>query len=137
MDVEPIRELCLSLPHVTEKIQWGDHLVFKVARKIFAVVALEPAEHCVSFKCSDEDFAELIERPGIVPAPYLARAHWVALEREHPLTQAELERLLRDAHALVFARIPKALREKLERGKQGRRRKQRPRRLAPARGHNR
>jgi predicted DNA-binding protein (MmcQ/YjbR family) len=127
MDIDRVRELCLSLPHVTEKIQWGDNLVFKVGGKIFAVAALEPAEHCVSFKCSDEDFAELTERPGIVPAPYLARAHWVALEREHPLTQAELERLVREAHALVFARLPKALREKLQR------RKQRTRRLSPAR----
>ena len=117
MDIERVRRICLSLPHVTEQVQWGDHLVFKVARRIFAVAALEPAEHCLSFKCSDEDFAELIERPGIVPAPYLARAHWVALELENPLKPAELERLLRDAHALVFAKIPRKLREKLSRSR--------------------
>lgn len=127
MDIERVRELCLSLPHVAEKIQWGDNLAFKVAGKIFAVAALEPAEHCISFKCSDEDFAELIERPGIVPAPYLARAHWVALESDHPLTQAEMERLLREAHALVFAKLPKGLRERLRVRKPRARRPSRPR----------
>jgi predicted DNA-binding protein (MmcQ/YjbR family) len=116
MDIERLRNLCLSLPHVTEQIQWGDNLVFKVAGKIFAVAPLEPAERCLSFKCSDEDFAELIERPGIVPAPYLARAHWVALEAEHPLSRAELDGLVRKAHSLIFAKLPKTLRDKLDRG---------------------
>lgn len=117
MDVESVRTICMSLPHATEQLQWGDNLVFKIGGKIFVVAPLEPAEHCLSFKCSDEDFAELIERPGIVPAPYLARAHWVALEREHSLGQAELEALLRNAHSLVFARLPKATREELQLGK--------------------
>lgn len=122
MDIEWLRNLCLSLPHVTEQIQWGDNLVFKVAGKIFVVAPLEPAERCLSFKCSDEDFAELIERPGIIPAPYLARAHWVALETEHPLGQAELESLLRKAHGVVFAKVPKTLRDNLGRGKARKRR---------------
>lgn len=122
MDIEWLRNLCLSLPHVTEQIQWGDNLVFKVAGKIFVVAPLEPAERCLSFKCSDEDFAELIERPGIIPAPYLARAHWVALETEHPLGQAELESLLRKAHGVVFAKVPKTLRDNLGRGKVRKRR---------------
>lgn len=135
MDIEWVRAICMSLPHATEQVQWGDNLVFKVGGRIFAVAPLEPAERCLSFKCSDEDFAELIERPGIIPAPYLARAHWVALEREHPLGQAELEALLRKAYRLVFAKIPKALQDKFGEGKvKGRRsaqsRARRPRRAA-------
>lgn len=117
MDIEWVRNCCLELPHVKEQIQWGDNLVFKVAGRIFAIAALEPSGRCLSFKCSDQDFAELIERPGIVPAPYLARAHWVALEPQHPLTGADLDRLLRRAHALVSAKLPKTLREKLNHGK--------------------
>lgn len=117
MDIDWLRELCLSLAHVTEHIQWGDNLVFKVGGKIFAVAPLEPARYCLSFKCSDEDFVELTERPGIVPAPYLARAHWVALESDHPRDRAELESLLRKAHDLVFAKLPCTLQEKLGRSK--------------------
>ena len=80
MSVDWVRRVCLSLPHVTENVQWGYDLVFKVAGKMFAVTPLEPAPHALSFKCTPEEFATLVERPGIVPAPYMARASWVALE---------------------------------------------------------
>lgn len=126
MDIDWLRRLCLSFAHVTEQIQWGDNLVFKVGGKIFAVAPLEPAQNCLSFKCSDEDFAELIERPGIVPAPYLARAHWVALESDCPRDLAELEDLLRNAHMLVFAKLPRSLQEKLGHSKTPERRSARP-----------
>ncbi|MBZ5584402.1 MAG: MmcQ/YjbR family DNA-binding protein [Acidobacteriia bacterium] len=109
MDIDWLRRCC-RLPHVTESVQWGDNLVFKVAGKIFAIAALEPAGVCLSFKCSPEDFAELAERPGIIPAPYLARAHWVALEHEDALPAAELKRRLRTSYDLVLAALPKRIR---------------------------
>jgi predicted DNA-binding protein (MmcQ/YjbR family) len=74
MDVDFVRRCCKSQPHVTEHVQWGNDLVFKVAEKMFAVTPLEPAKTCLAFKCAPEDFAELTERPGIIPAPYMARA---------------------------------------------------------------
>ena len=107
MSIDWLRSFCLSLPHTTEQIQWGDNLVFKVGGKMYAVTALEPAAHWLSLKCSDEDFAELIEHPGINPAPYLARAHWVAIETEDTLPRAEMQQLLSRAHAIVFAKLPK------------------------------
>lgn len=113
MDIDWLRKLCLSFAHATEHVQWGDNLVFKVGGKIFAIAPLEPSQYGLSLKCSDEDFAELIERPGIMPAPYLARAHWVALESDYPRNLAELEGLLRKAHKLVFARLPKTVQQKL------------------------
>jgi predicted DNA-binding protein (MmcQ/YjbR family) len=109
MDIDWLRRVCLSLPHATEQIQWEDDLVFKVGGKMFAVARLEPARVWLSLKTSPEEFAELVERPGIIPAPYLARAHWVALESESALPRHELERLLRLAHSLVVAKLPKKL----------------------------
>ena len=47
---------------------------------MFAVASLEPAAVCLAFKCSDESFADLTERPNVIPAPYLARAKWIAME---------------------------------------------------------
>ena len=76
MDIEWVRRHCMALPHTTEKVQWGNDLVFKVAGKMYAVAALEPGDHWLSFKCTPEDFAALTERPGVVPAPYMARAQW-------------------------------------------------------------
>jgi len=87
MDVEWIREYCMSLPHTTEKVQWGYDLVFKIGGKMYAVTPLEPAPTWLAFKCSPENFAELTERPHIIPAPYMARAQWVALEKEGALSR--------------------------------------------------
>jgi len=90
-------------------VQWGNNLVLKIGGKIFAIVALEPGKHFMSFKCTLEDFAELIEQPGIEPAPYLARSHWVALESDDTLPRTEAKKLLRKAYDLVFAKLPKKM----------------------------
>lgn len=113
MDVEWVRRRCLSFPGVAENVQWGNHLVFKVAGKIFAILALEPGDRWLSFKCSPEDFPELVEFPGIIPAPYLARASWVTLETKNALPAAETEKLLRRAYDLVFEKLPKKAKVKI------------------------
>ena len=74
---------------------------------MFANMALEPARVCLSFKCSADDFAELTERPGIIPAPYIARYLWVALESEDALSRTELDRFLDTSYAMVFSKLPK------------------------------
>jgi len=114
IDVEWLRKLCLSLPHTTEQIQWGSDLLFKVHGKMFAATPLEPASVCLSFKCSNEAFAELTERPGVIPAPYLARAKWVALETRDAIAREELAELLRASYELVVGKLPKKLRQPQE-----------------------
>lgn len=111
MNVDWLREVCLSFPGATEQIQWGSDLLFKVGGKMFAVTPLEPAPVCLSFKASPEDFAELTERPNIIPAPYLARAQWVALQTRDALPESELARLLRDSYDMVFAKLPRKTRD--------------------------
>ena len=113
MDIEWLRKTCLAFPRATEQIQWGNDLVFKVAGKMFAVAPLEPAPVCLSFKCSDESFAELTERPKVIPAPYMARAKWVALESHDGISQQELSELLQNSYDLVFARLPKRVQAEL------------------------
>lgn len=107
MSVEFVREVSMSLPHVTEQIQWEDHLLFKVGGKMFAITSLGPAGVRLSFKSTPEKFAELTEIPGVIPAPYMARNFWVALERWDALRRAELEELIRESYELVFAKLPK------------------------------
>jgi predicted DNA-binding protein (MmcQ/YjbR family) len=113
MNIDWIRNLCLSFPHTTEQIQWGEVLVFKIAGKIHALTVLQPAKTWLTFKVSPENFAELTERPGIIPAPYLARAKWVALETKDALSPDELTFLLRESYDLVVAKLPKKTREAL------------------------
>ena len=108
MSLEWVRAHCLGLPHTTEQILWGDDLVFKIGGKMYAVVVLAPVHKVVmSFKCTPEVFAELVERPGIIPAPYSARSHWVALEREDALPRTEVKRLISRSYELVVAKMPK------------------------------
>jgi predicted DNA-binding protein (MmcQ/YjbR family) len=114
MDIEQVHTFCLSFPHSTEKILWGNDLVFKIGGKMFAVIGLDPAsDHCLSFKCTPEKFAELIEQEGIVPAPYVARYHWVALERFTALSEKELKTLIHKSYDLVLEKLPKKLRAQL------------------------
>jgi predicted DNA-binding protein (MmcQ/YjbR family) len=115
MDIESIRSFCLSLPHVDEKVQWGNDLLFRIGEKMFAVVALETSHGVqMSFKCTPEKFAELVEEDGIIPAPYVARYHWVALERLDALPERELKELLKTAYQLVLERLPKNARMELD-----------------------
>lgn len=107
MNLESVRALCLSFPHVTEQIQWGDDLLFKVGGKMFAVMPLEPAHVCLSFKCSEENFHELLENDGVIPAPYMARNKWVALQCFDALESGRLAKLLRESYDLVSAKLPK------------------------------
>jgi predicted DNA-binding protein (MmcQ/YjbR family) len=113
MNIEQLRTLCLSFPAATEQIQWGDNLLFKVGGKMFAIASLEPSPVWLSLKANPEEFAELTERPGVIPAPYLARAKWIALESQEALSNPELEALLRESYALVLAKLPRKLREKV------------------------
>lgn len=107
MHIEDLRKHCLSFPGATEHEIWGGDLTFKVANKMFAHTVLEVAPVWLSFKTSDEKFAELIERQKVIPAPYLARAKWVALEDREAIPATELRELLREAYDLVVARLPK------------------------------
>lgn len=120
MHIDQLRSLCLSFPGVTEQVQWGDNLLFKVGGKMFAVTSLEPARVWLSFKVSHDNFAELTERPGIIPAPYLARAKWVALESREALSLTELEQLLRESYELIRAKLPRKAQEKLTSSTSGR-----------------
>ncbi|HVT92976.1 MAG TPA: MmcQ/YjbR family DNA-binding protein [Bryobacteraceae bacterium] len=105
-----VRKVCLGLPHTTESFQWGS-LVFKVGGRIFAIAALEPGETCVTLKAPPERFAELIEREGVIPAPYLARARWIALEQDDAIPRPELKELLTGSYEMVLAKLPRKTRD--------------------------
>ena len=114
MNPEWIRRVCLQFPAVTEHMIWGNDLTFKVANKMFAHAALDPGLPVwLSFKASPENFYQLTERQNIIPAPYLARAQWVALETRDAVPSPELASLLREAYELVVAKRPAKTRASL------------------------
>ena len=107
MSVDFIRELCLSLPNTTEEMQWGDHLLFKIGGKMFAITSLGAEGVRLSLKSTPEKFYELTEIDGVIPAPYMARNFWISLERWDVLRRSEIEGLVRGSYALVMAKLPK------------------------------
>jgi predicted DNA-binding protein (MmcQ/YjbR family) len=106
MNLDSIRNYCLSLPKATEDVQWGNDLLFRISGKIFAAISLEPP-HSLSFKCTPEKFDELIEFEGIIPAPYMARNKWVMLEHLNALKDAEIKSLIKDSYGMIFSKLPK------------------------------
>ena len=110
MTLETVRTICRALPEVTEDVKWGADLCFCVRKKMFVVVNLEPP-HQVAFKCTPESFGELVERPGIIPAPYMARNMWVQeQELGGALDRRELEMFVKKSYELVVSKLPKSRR---------------------------
>jgi predicted DNA-binding protein (MmcQ/YjbR family) len=121
MTVERLRAYLLTLPQVVETMQWGANLVFwtgdkAIGGKMFALVNLEDpgserrrvVHHSLMMYSAGLDrYSELLEIEGIVPAPYMAKNHWVAVERWDVFTTAEWHRELRAAYDITFAKLPK------------------------------
>jgi predicted DNA-binding protein (MmcQ/YjbR family) len=104
MSVESIRRFCLSFPHATENLQWGDDLCFKVGGKIFAMLSLSSVPPRLMFKSTPEKFAELLEYEDIIPAPYVGRYKWVSLQRLDVLPWTEVKDLIEQSYGMVAAK---------------------------------
>jgi predicted DNA-binding protein (MmcQ/YjbR family) len=119
MDAERLRAYLLRLPHVVETMQWGANLVFwvgdkAIGGKMFAVLNLDDGQKAVlSFAAGPERYAEFLEIEGVFPAPYLARAHWVALKHWGVFRSSELEDLLEHGRRLIYDKLPRKTREVL------------------------
>jgi predicted DNA-binding protein (MmcQ/YjbR family) len=119
MDAERIRAFLLTLPHAVETMQWGANLVFwvgdkAIGGKMFALVNLDADGNAViSYSAGPERYSELLETEGIVPAPYMARIYWVAIERWNVFRMPEWEQELRAAHTLTFNKLPPGVRAAL------------------------
>ena len=106
MNIEQLRKFCLSFPGATEDVKWGNDLCFSVGKKMFTVTSVDSKDAGISLKCTPEKFAELTERPGIIPAHYVARYHWVTIEELKAVTATELKDLIRTSYQLVFDKLP-------------------------------
>ena len=105
----------LGLPAAALVRQWGDASVGKVGGKIFAIFGggISGDAAVISLKCSDLAFEMLPELAGVRPAPYLARAKWVAVAADSALRDDEVAAYVREAHRLVAARLTRKMRTQL------------------------
>jgi predicted DNA-binding protein (MmcQ/YjbR family) len=105
-----VKAFALGLPHTTVVKQWGEHLVFKVAGKMFLLIGLDgELIDGVTFKCTPAEFDELTEIDGIAQAPYFAKRMWARVADLAALPAPELERRIRRSYDLVVARLPKKI----------------------------
>ncbi|KAB2970822.1 MAG: MmcQ/YjbR family DNA-binding protein [Zoogloea sp.] len=104
-----VAAFCRTLPGASESIKWGSNRVFSITgNKMFAILDfVDKGKGGLAFKVDDDLFLGYTDRPGIRPAPYLARARWVTMESPYPLGEAELRAALARSHQLVALRLPK------------------------------
>ena len=102
MNLSAVKKYCASLPHATADVKWGADHVYSIGGKMFAVAFENELRGVfVSFKVDDDRFLEYTDRPGFVPAPYLARAKWVQVTDLKKITDAELKALILRSFDLV------------------------------------
>ena len=114
MNIEQLREFCLSFPGATEDIKWGADLCFCVGAKMFCVTGADSIAGGMSLKCTPEKFAELIERTGIDPAAYVGRYKWVRIKDQDAIEPDELKELIKTSYELVFEKLPKTMRDSIK-----------------------
>ena len=108
----------LTLPAATLVRQWRNDSVAKVGGKIFCLLDSDPGE--VWLKVPDLSYDLMIEIEGIRPAPYFARAGWVAISHGSPLGDTDVRAYITQAHRLVASRLSRRLRAELGLLDQGR-----------------
>ena len=106
MDIEMLRKKCMSLPHVTEDIKWGNDLCFSIGGKMFCVGGLQTPT-TISFKVKDDEFEDMSQRDGLEPAPYVARYKWVLVTRMNALSKKEWDHYIEQSYHLVKSKLPK------------------------------
>ena len=79
---------------------------------MFCVTSFEP-DAAVSMKVSPDEFDELCERDGIIPAPYLAKAKWICVKDKSAFTLAQWKHYVKKSYELISAGLTKKKRMEL------------------------
>jgi predicted DNA-binding protein (MmcQ/YjbR family) len=104
MNLSILRSICMSFPGATEGLKWEDHICFMVGGKIFCITAEGGG---ANIKVTPEEFDELTERAGIIPAPYMAHNKWLYIERFSALQTKEWEYYLRQSYEIIRSKLTK------------------------------
>lgn len=115
MNLEELREFCLSLSGSTECLPFDDvTLVLKVQGKMYALIPLESAERSISLKCDPEKAIELREQfSSVVPAWHFNKKHWNTVFIDSSISKALLCEWILHSYQLVVSKLPKKLQEEL------------------------
>lgn len=103
MNIEMIRNYCLTKENVTETLPFGPEiLVFKVEGKIFLLLPLDSIPLSINVKCNPEKAIELREKYECVqPGYHMNKKHWNTIILEDYLSQSEIFEWINDSYNLV------------------------------------
>ncbi len=107
MDLEELRELCLSYTYATEDVKWKKDLCFCIGGKMFCVAGLDQTPTAASFKVRDDEFDAMSSRDGFQLAPYVARYKWVMIDDIRKMSRKEWALYTRQSYELVKGKLPK------------------------------
>ena len=115
MNVEELREYCLSLKGTTESFPFDEFsLVLKVQGKMFSLIPLDNPKTQIALKCDPEKAIVLREEySAIVPAWHFNKKHWNTVMIDPSISRSLLCELINHSYDLVVAGLPKKLREEL------------------------
>ena len=108
MNIESIRDYCLSLPATSEYFPFDETtLAFRVADKIFAMIDLEDTEWFV-LKCDPDYAVELREsHPEITGAWHMNKKHWITIRAGSSVDAKLVDELVTDSYLLVVESLLK------------------------------
>ena len=115
MNIEEIRDYCLSKPGVTEGFPFNDTaLVFKVAGKMFALLDLSEAQRGISLKCDPELAIELREHHSeVTPAWHFNKQHWNGVSLSGNISNDQLKEWIDHSYTIVVESLPRSKKEAL------------------------
>lgn len=113
MDIEEIREYCLSLPMTSEDMAFGEeYLLFRVCGKIFACYGFVRLDYFV-LKANSDYALELCDRYiEIEPAWHWNKRYWIQLNLHGTISTRTIKSLIRHSYSQVVRKLPKAIRNK-------------------------
>jgi predicted DNA-binding protein (MmcQ/YjbR family) len=103
VNVESIRDYCLSLKGVVETFPFGnDVIVFKVNNKMFLLLPLDTVEVSFNVKCDPEYAMELREQySSVQPGYHMNKKHWNTITVDGSLSNLQLKGFIDDSYKLV------------------------------------
>ena len=113
MTVDELKEFCAALPGA-QAVPYGppsNILVYEVAGKKFAYFKTStPEPWRFSLRASAERFIELTDMPGVKPARYMGRFHWITIVEVARFPAAYLAELVQHSHTRAVASLTRAQR---------------------------
>lgn len=114
MNIELVREYCLSLKNTTECFPFDDvSLVFKVENKMYLLLPLDAAEPCISLKCHTGHVENLRERYNAVEGAYhFNKKYWNTIYLNRDMPADEIKHWIHHSYKEVISKLPKTIKEK-------------------------